>query len=182
MKIWQSVLSITCLIAVSAMASCGAPLTPGTQSSNTTTSGSSSTTAPTSSIGTPGKIALEKLITGADTIVVGTVTGVVSIQSDNVNIYTLVTLSVEQTIKGESSSEALIRVPGGESGGIVMTVTDYPSFKTGERALVFLVKSEDSFKVYGGYQGKFTIDNNNMVSNNQSLAEFITQIGNILAK
>ena len=122
------------------------------------------------------KLTLEQLTARADSILVGKVTDITVHKEGKGNIYTLVTLSMEQTIKGETGGKVVIRVPGGEVGGLVLMVTDTPSFQLGERAVVFLDKGEGIFNVVGGFQGKFSIDENNMVSRNMPLTEFINQI------
>jgi len=136
---------------------------------------------PTTSVPT-GKITLEKLANGADFILVGTVTNTASYGQDKQNIYIQVTLSVEQTLKGKTGGEVVIKVPGGAVGGIEMMVTDNPSFQSGERVVVFLNNNQGIFTVFGGFQGKFTIDKNNMVSGNKQLTEFINELKAILAK
>ena len=98
------------------------------------------------------------------------------------SIYTLVTLAVEQTIKGETKDVVNIRVAGGEVNGRKLWVEDAPSFQLGERAVVFSNKGDATFTVVGGLQGKFTIDENDMVSGNTPLAEFIDQIRDVLAR
>ena len=128
-----------------------------------------------------GKLTLEQLAARANSILVGKVTNIAYYQEGKRNIYTLVTLSVEQPIKGETEGEVVIRVPGGEIDGLVMMVTDTPSFQLGERAVVFLDKGEGTFTVVGGFQGKFTVDENNMVGN-KPLTEFIDQLKDILAR
>jgi len=65
--------------------------------------------------------------------------------------------------------------------GQTLWVEDAPSFQLGERAVLFLEESEGIFSVVGSFQGKFTIDKNNMISGNMSLAEFVDQIRGILA-
>ena len=127
------------------------------------------------------ELTLDELAARADSILVGEVVDITSYQEGEGNIYTLVTLSVEQAIKGESEGEEVIRVPGGELGGQTLWVEDAPSFEPGERAVVFLEEIEGAFGVCGWHQGKFTIDNNNMVSGNITLTEFIDQIRDILA-
>ena len=127
------------------------------------------------------ELTLDELAARSDAILVGEVTDIASYQEGEGNIYTLVTLSVEQAIKGESEGEEVIRVPGGELGGQTLWVEDAPSFEPGERAVVFLEEIEGAFGVCGWHQGKFTIDNNNMVSGNITLTEFIDQIRDILA-
>jgi len=160
---------LVCLLVLAGMAGCalspGAPNTPSQ-----------------SGQGLVEKLTLDELTLRADAILVGEVTDIANYQEGEGNIYTLVTLSVEQTIKGESEGEAVIRVLGGEVNGQVLWVEDAPRFQSGERAVVFLNNGEGAFAVVGGFQGKFTIDKNNMVSGNMSLTEFIEQLRNILAK
>ena len=64
----------------------------------------------------------------------------------------------------------------------MLWVEDVPSFQLGERAVVFLEESEGIFNVVGGFQGKFSVDENNMVSGSMPLSEFIDQIRDIVAK
>jgi len=129
------------------------------------------------------KLTLDELAAKADSILVGQVTDIACYQESEGNIYTLVTLSAEQHIKGETQQEVVIRIPGGELNGHMLWVEDVPSFQLGERAVVFLEKREgDDFTVVGGFQGKFSIDENNMVSGNMSLSQFIEQIRDILAR
>ncbi|MCJ7515403.1 MAG: hypothetical protein MUO89_05495 [Dehalococcoidia bacterium] len=88
---------------------------------------------------------------------------------------------MEQTIKGETEGELVIRAPGGEINGLVMMATDAPSFQLGERVVVFLDKGEGIFTVVGGFHEKFTVDNNNIVGD-KPLTEFIDQIKDVLAR
>ena len=160
MKLSWFMFILICLLVVSGMVGCTPSLPPQ---------------------GTPGKLTLEQVAAKADSILVGKVTDVTYYQEGEGNVYTRVTLSVEQTIKGETGGEVVIRVPGGEMDGLTMFVTDTPSFQLEERAVVFLDKGEGTFTVAGGLWGKFTIDNNNMVSD-KPLTEFIDQIRDILAR
>jgi hypothetical protein len=128
------------------------------------------------------KLTIEELTARANSILVGEVTDIACYREGEGNIYTRVTLSVEQTIKGETKEVVNLRVPGGELNGQAMWVEDAPSFQLGERAVVFLDKGEGIFTVVGGFQGKFTIDKNNMVSGNMPLTNFIDQIKAQLAK
>lgn len=128
------------------------------------------------------KLTIEELTGRADSILVGEVTDITCYQEDEGNIYTQVIVCVEQTIKGEAQGEVVIRVPGGEVDGLTLWVEDTPSFRLGERAVVFLEEGEGIFSVVGGFQGKFTIDKNNMVSGNMPLTEFVEQLRGILTK
>lgn len=127
------------------------------------------------------KLTVEELTDRADSILIGRVTDIACYHEGEGNIYTQVTLSVEQTIKGEVKETVNVRVPGGELNGQTLWVEDAPSFQMGERVVVFLEEREGTFTVVGGFQGKFTIDDNNMVSGNTPLTEFIDQIRDILA-
>lgn len=125
------------------------------------------------------KLTLEELVARADWIVIGKVTEKKSQwNADRTSIYTLVTLAVEQWLKGQSgNNKMVIKVPGGEVGGITQQVEDAASFHTGEKALVFLSRNDDGTTgVVGGFQGKTTIEGGNVVSSNQSLNDFISQI------
>jgi hypothetical protein len=73
-------------------------------------------------------------------------------------IYTEVHLKVDKTLKGDSSPDVWIKVPGGRMRNIGMVVHGVASFSYGEKALVFL--QEDRAKnptLVGLAQGKFRI-------------------------
>ena len=53
-------------------------------------------------------------------------------------IFTRVKISVDMTIKGESSNEKVILIPGGRVGNIIYEVSDMPVFAEGEETVVFL--------------------------------------------
>jgi len=173
MKLHRFILIFVCFLAVPGIVSCSTiPPTSGTPTPSTT---------PPDTKVTTGKVTPEQLAAEAEVILVGKVTDIASYQQGEGNIYTLVTLSVEQTIKGEAAGEVVIRIPGGEAGGLTMMVTDNPSFQPEERAVVFLAKGEGIFTVVGGMYGKYTIDENDMVGG-RPLTEFIGQLRDTLAK
>ncbi len=122
------------------------------------------------------QLSLDELTAKADAILVGEVTDIASYQEGEGNIYTLVTLSVEQTIKGESGGKVVIKLPGGEVDGLGLWVSDTPSFQLGEKAVVFLEEVDNAFGVSGWYQGKFTVQDNRVVERDQSLTNFIADI------
>jgi len=127
------------------------------------------------------RLTLDELAAEADSILVGEVTNIACYEEGEGHIYTLVTLKVEQTIKGTVQEEAMIKVPGGVMGELELVAEDMPSFRLGERVVVFLEESECIFGVVGCFQGKSSIDDNDMVGN-FSLTEVIDQIRDILAK
>ncbi len=122
-------------------------------------------------------LTIDELTARADSIVVGEVTDIACYEEGRGDIYTLVTLSVEQAVKGGPGNEVVLRVPGGEVGGLRLSVSDTPSFQPGERVVVFLEEAGSAFKVSGWYQGKFAVVDNRVVETNQSLSSFIADIG-----
>lgn len=93
----------------------------------------------------------------------------------------MVTFSVEQTLKGESTSLVVISVPGGKFDGQTLEVEDAPGFQVGERSVVFLAKGDGILAVVGGFQGKFVVDRNNMVGS-VPLQQFIQQVAQALGR
>ena len=127
------------------------------------------------------KLTLDDLAARANLVVLGEVVDVVYQKEANGNIYTLATLSVGQTFKGGTIKEVVISTPGGKLDGKILEVEGAPNFQLGESAIVFLEKGDGIFRVIGGFQGKFTIDKNNMVGN-VPLQQFVEQVRNAVAK
>ncbi len=123
------------------------------------------------------QLTIDELTAKADSIVVGEVIDMACYEESRGDIYTLVTLSVEQSVKGKSAEEVVLKVPGGEVDGLTLSVSDTPSFRQGERVVVFLEEETSKFKVSGWHQGKFTVVNNRVVERDQSLTDFIAEIG-----
>jgi len=125
------------------------------------------------------KLGLEELATRADCILVATVEGIRSEWSrDQTTIYTYITATVEKTVKGcLDQTEITIRVPGGQVGNVAMVVSTAPEFEVGEKVLVFLEVQEDgSLGVLGGFQGKFTVEDDVVVGRGIALPDFIKAI------
>lgn len=96
----------------------------------------------------------------SSTIVVGKVTSMRSEWDDEgTKIYTYITVSVGQCIKGSlHGSEITIKQLGGEVGGVGLKVVGAPEYKEGEEVLTFLKGSEsDHFQCVGMAQGKYTV-------------------------
>ena len=74
----------------------------------------------------------------------------------------------------------VVNTPGGNLDGVVQIVEGAPTFHTGERVIVFLGNGDGILSVVGGLQGKFSIDNNEMVGN-FSLPQFVEQVRNAVA-
>ncbi len=92
------------------------------------------------------------------------------------DIYTRVTLAVEETVKGTPAPQATIRVPGGEVNGLGLMVSDAASFTQGERVVVFLKSSDKGFEVYRQHRGKFTVEGEKVGEANKTLAAFLADI------
>ena len=101
----------------------------------------------------------KKLTTESDSVRIGEVTSKWSSwDAEKKMIYTYVKLKVNETVKGQSQEEILIKQPGGELNGVGMRVHGMAVFEQGEKALIFLKKGEGGFpSVVGMAQGKFRI-------------------------
>ncbi len=113
------------------------------------------------------KMDLEQLVQRADLIVQGQVQSVYS-QWDGERrlVFTYISIRVDEPLKGERRQSILIRQIGGTVGAIQMSVAGVPQFKSGEMAIVFLKRQDDStFQVVGMNQGLYEIVEDFAVSN-----------------
>ncbi len=122
------------------------------------------------------KYNLDDLTAKSDIILVGKITAINSYMETGRGIYTKVTVSVEQPVKGQPGKEVEFQIPGGVVDGQRLWVEDVPDFTLGERTVVFLEESESTFNVCGWNQGKFSVKNDLVVERNQPLTSFITDI------
>jgi hypothetical protein len=125
------------------------------------------------------QLGLPTLTQGSDDVLVGRVTGMESRWDyDEDYIYTYVTLGVDRNLKGVvTESQAVLKVPGGEANGMVLTVEDMPYFEAGQQVLVFVNRDETgSFEVFGGFQGKYTVSQGRVEEAELPLDTFINQI------
>lgn len=97
-------------------------------------------------------------------------------------IWTLVTISVSHSIKGNSpeKQEVVVKIPGGEVGDIGQKTEDAPIFTTGEEVLLFLqpevYREKKVFRVTGNFQGKHTIKDNMLIEKKLPVETFLDQI------
>ena len=137
--------------------------------------------------GSQEEISLQQKTVKADLIVIGRVIDAESSWDETKsNIYTYVSLSLEEVIKGCSSKKDItIKILGGAVGEIGAIVNEMPSFRKGERTLLFLerdLRSDNFFVVYGRY-GKYEISQNNtVISKGVPLAEFLNEIRRYIPK
>ncbi|MBI4529244.1 MAG: hypothetical protein HY695_36055 [Deltaproteobacteria bacterium] len=109
----------------------------------------------------PGPLSIEGLTEAAKMVVIGAVAGVHSYWTDDKSIIlTRIEVDVEETLKDSAPAGARVNVIllGGKVGAISGSVAGTPSFKQGERVLVFLSERRDgSLGILGLFQGKFSI-------------------------
>jgi len=115
-------------------------------------------------------LTLDKLTASADSILLGEVVDIACY--NETGSYSLITLEVEQAIKGEIEGEAVIKVSTEEADAL--------GFQSGERVVVFLEKGEDFFTVIGGSCGKYTIQDDRVIRTNQPLASFIAELTQLM--
>ena len=117
---------------------------------------------------------LAELVSASDRIVIGEVTAVSPGRVEEIElspegprarlIYTLVTVTVSESLLGDAARELVVKVAGGRRGHTVTFVPDEPGFATGEQLLLFLGAEPTSaggghglLSVAYGVQGKFLL-------------------------
>lgn len=95
----------------------------------------------------------------AEIVAVGTVAGMKpEWNADKTRIFTRVTVSVSEILKGGGEQQLSILTPGGEIGEVGEMYFGTPRFAKDEEVVVFVKKGPDRvFTVVGGAQGKATI-------------------------
>jgi hypothetical protein len=103
----------------------------------------------------------DELVTKAETIFEGTVTGSRSEwtgEGSNRHIVTYVTFKIEDAIKGAPGSDYTIRMFGGTVDGQTMEVSDAPRFKVGDRDILFVENNGTQFiPLVGIMHGRFHV-------------------------
>jgi hypothetical protein len=103
----------------------------------------------------------DELVTKAETIFEGTVTGLKSEwtgEGSDRHIVTYVTFKVEDPIKGTTGSDYTMRMFGGTVDGHTMEVSDAPRFKVGDRDILFVEHNGTQFiPLVGIMHGRFHV-------------------------
>ena len=103
----------------------------------------------------------DELVTKAETIFEGTVTGSRSEwtgEGSNRHIVTYVSFKIEDAIKGAPGSDYTIQMFGGTVDGHTMEVTDAPRFKVGDRDILFVENNGTQFiPLVGIMHGRFHV-------------------------
>ena len=135
------------------------------------------------------KMPLIKKVNKSDLIVIGDVQDIEGGWGERLHIiFTYVTVSIEECIKG-SNSLGNIRVifPGGiikEEGIGMGTSAATPSFRKKEKVLLFLktVPDEKNYALVDSVYGKYPINSRNKVGNtNRSVKKLVNKIKTIMA-
>ena len=104
---------------------------------------------------------VESMSKNADLIITGKVVEQNSSWNENqTRIYTLATIQVEEYLKGNNNSGAVVvSYPGGEVGDVGEMYSHLPRFEDNEEVLVFLKKDDKStnYKVFNGEEGKINV-------------------------
>jgi len=104
----------------------------------------------------------EELIQKSEAIVLGTVQDVsCAWAEDHSQIYTYVTLKVEDQFKGEPvGKEMVIQIPGGTVGEMTQWVSDTPKISVGLRVILHTFMQDTGYPwIYGWEKGALTVLN-----------------------
>ena len=125
---------------------------------------------PSISATTLAKLSLDQIAAGSDAVARVRCTAAES-RWEGGSIWTLATVQVLESMKGNLPSSITIRVPGGRVGHLTATVDATPKFAPGNEAVVFLQRSRaGDFTVAGWAEGTFRI-----LRDPHSGAETVTQ-------
>ncbi len=129
----------------------------------------------------------DQLVTEADTIFEGTVTGLRSEwtgEGADRHIVTYVTFKIEDTMKGALGAEYTIRMFGGTVDGRTVEVADAPRFKVGDRDILFVTNNGTQFiPLVGIMHGRFHVTpdetgkNEKIAKDNGATVADVTKLG-----
>lgn len=98
------------------------------------------------------------LVQRAEDVVVGTVAEVGNAQKPSGEPITLVTVSDLTVLKGDASDSITLEFYGGPVGDYAVRVPDMPTFKPGERVVLFIAgNGENVCPLVGVWQGSFRV-------------------------
>ncbi|HYQ88132.1 MAG TPA: hypothetical protein VEU09_00725 [Candidatus Binatia bacterium] len=131
------------------------------------------------------KLSLQELTKKSDSIVMARVDdAVASWDAGHKEIYTYITLSVLQGVKGNKGATTItLRQLGGTVGNIASVVPGMPSFRKGEEVVVFLTQKDAAGYpwVMGLEQGKYSVSTAKngvkMVRNDLAGTDLLTRVG-----
>jgi phage baseplate assembly protein gpV len=129
-------------------------------------------------------LTLVDLVSDSNWIVTGRVQQIESRWNDARDyIYTYVTITVDEYWKNPlDDSQLVVQIPGGIMDDIMQQVSDTPVFSSGETIVLFLFDKDGRKWVYGWEKGKYTVRDGQVSELGISLAEFKSQVMDILHK
>jgi len=111
------------------------------------------------------KMDLPALVSTSDSIIKGRIESVEARYEER-RVFTYVSVTVDDPLKGERKSTILIKQPGGTIGERTEWVAGMPRFKAGAQVILFLRNRQDgTFDVVGLNQGKYEIMDDYAVAN-----------------
>ena len=130
------------------------------------------------------EISLDDLVRESQSVLTGNVKAIrCAWNEEKTEIYTYVTISVSDRVKGgDGQKEIILRHLGGEVGEIGMGVSDAPKFEQGQDVLVFLGPPDDEgvSEVVGACQGKYTIESGQVLEKKVALTDFLSMVKAVL--
>jgi hypothetical protein len=106
---------------------------------------------------TLARLSLDQLVAGSDAVARVRCARAES-RWESGSIWTVTTVEVVETMKGDLPGEIALRLPGGRVGHLTATVDGAPKFNPGDEAVVFLKRSRaGGFTVAGWVEGTFRI-------------------------
>jgi hypothetical protein len=111
------------------------------------------------------RMELPQLVSSSDNIIQGRVESLESRYEGN-RIYTYISITVDEPLKGAARKAVLVRQLGGSIGAKRTWIPGMPQFTGGSQVIVFLRDRHDgTFDVAGLNQGKYDINNDFAVAN-----------------
>ncbi|MFU8803064.1 MAG: hypothetical protein ACNA8W_04565, partial [Bradymonadaceae bacterium] len=103
---------------------------------------------------------LESLVANSDDVIIGKVQSVESRVEEDGRVYSYITISVSEALKGDHEEELVIRQIGGRADDLVTYVPGMPEFVAEEEVFLFVerVTAKKIPVVTGLSQGKFSIN------------------------
>jgi len=123
------------------------------------------------------KTTIDELIRTSTLIVEGEIESQTSYWSDG-KIFTDYTFRISENYKGKTAKLITFQMPGGRVADKELVINGLPAIKSGERALLFLVQKNNSYRLHSMAMGYFKEEHNNTAEKN--IVYYNTNISNTL--
>ncbi len=135
-------------------------------------------------LSTQEALRLENLVIEADLILTGTVMGIDSYwNAEATFIFTDISLSVENVIKGETSFQAItVVVKGGHVGDKILKIEGFPELSLNQKLQLFLKQQDENKYIITGWQNGIYVISGGRIDNDTSLSQFLAQVRQIMEK